>query len=651
MSNLSAQRLHHFIAPLLLLLTAAVFWPAVYGGFIFDDYPIFAENAAVHVSGFHWQEWQRVWDWAHLNIERPLAMLTYALNYALGNSTLGFKVTNLCIHVINALLVLILARQLLRVARNDATRSNLNGEKFRDFWAFGTAAVWALHPLQVSAVMYVVQRMELLGFTFTLLALLSYWHARQRQIRGQRGWPWLILSALLTAVGYGAKETIVLVPGYALLLELTLLQFAAAQARTSLLWRVFFATGCVVAVLGFVGYLLPHYANAGMFFGRDYTAWERELTQLRALPMYIGWSLLPLPSHLVFYYDDYPVSTGLLHPITTLYGGIFLVALLALAMFLRKRRPLIALGIGWFFMAHLLTSSPLPLELVFEHRNYPALFGLALAIVDAFRWLAQRIKSPVPAAIGIVLIANLCFLTTLRSLTWSSPFLLAQTLAEYNPGSQRAAMDLARRFMAMSGGNPDSPLYSLCIRELERAAQLPLDAPLPEEALLLISAQHPDRPSTPWWDSIDRKLRTRPMVPDTYRVLHTLMRHRLDGVTGIDAQRLAQAYAIAAERNPNRQSLQVDYAELAGGALHDPELATVHWRNALKLDSNPANYGPRLADYLVSQQRYREANGVIEATWELSPATRNDHALSALKDKALRSMQQGSATGPQAATE
>jgi hypothetical protein len=632
--------------PLLLLLIASVFWPAIYGGFIFDDYPIFAENAAVHVHGWDWQEWQHVWEWSQVNIERPLAMLSYALNYALGNNTLGFKVTNLCIHLINTVLVLSLTQQLLRVARNKAL--NVRKEQPSDFWALGITAAWAAHPLQVSAVMYVVQRMELLGFTFTLLALLSYWHARRQQIQDKQGWPWLLLSILLIAIGYGAKETIVLVPGYALLLEMTLLHFAASRPHTTLLWRIFYVAGCAVAALGFIAYLLPHYANASAFAGRDYTAWERELTQLRALPMYIGWSLLPLPSHLLFYYDNYPPSTGLLHPITTLYGGLLIFALLVLAALLRKRRPLIALGIGWFFMAHLLTSSPIALELIFEHRNYPALFGLALAFVDACHWLGQHFKSSVPAAIGIVLIVNLCFLTTLRSLTWSSPFLLAQTLADHNPGSQRAAMDLARRLMAMSGGDPDSPLYSLCVQELERAARLPLDPPLPEEALLLIAAQFPDRQSTPWWDSLDQKLRSRPMGPDTYRVLHTLMQHRLEGATGIDEHRLVQAYAIAADRSPNRQSVQVDYAELAGAILHDPELALVHWRKALQLDHNPANYGERLTNYLINHRRYREANGVIEATWEFSPKTRNDEILLSLKAKTMQSMQQGnnSATQP-----
>ena len=47
---------------------------------------------------------------------------------------------------------------------------------------------------------------------------------------------------------------------------------------------------------------------------------------------------------------------------------------------LRRQRPLVALGIAWFFAAQLLTATVVPLELVFEHRNYFASLGICLAV-------------------------------------------------------------------------------------------------------------------------------------------------------------------------------------------------------------------------------------------------------------------------------
>lgn len=615
-------------------MVTAVCWPALHGGFIFDDYPIFAENPAIHVTGWSWEQWHNAWTWSHDNVQRPLAMLTYALNYVLGSGTFGFKSTNLAIHLLNTILVALLTFRLLAVCWNPR-----EDERKPLSWSLAAAAAWAVHPLQISTIMYVVQRMELLGFTFTLLALLAYWHARQRQIKGLYSWPWLLLSGALVISGFAAKETVVLMPAYALLMEMFVLHFAAKQINISKLWRIFFAAGCILAVLAFTFYVIPRYANDNAFSGRGYDAWQRVLTQFRVLPMYLGWCFAPLPNHLVFYYDNYVASRDLLHPITTLLGGLLLLGLIVVAIAVRKQRPLLAFGIGWFFVAHALTSAPIALELVFEHRNYPALLGVVLVVADLFYWLSSRFKSPLPAILGVVLIANLCFLTTLRSLVWSSPFQLASTLAENNPGSTRAAMDLARRFMAMSGGNSDSPLFSMAVQELQRATKLSTDSPLPEEALLLVAANHPGMATAPLWDSLQTKLRTRPMIPDTYQVLHRLMTQRVTGNEGIDASRLADVYAIAASRNPGRQPLQADYAELAGAALHDPELAIVHWGVALKLDKDPGQYGQQLATYLADNQRNQEALAVIEKTWELAPASSKNTTLIALHNSAKKALQ------------
>jgi len=622
-----------------ILFTVFVFYPATSGGLIFDDYPIFAENPIIHVTGWHWAQWHQVWVWSQANIGRPLAMLSYALNYALGNSTWGFKFTNLLIHLLNTVLVLLLARRLLAAAWPAPGDDTANAHQRRlGMWATGIALAWAVHPLQVSAVMYVVQRMELMGFTFTLLALLAYWRARAQQQIGRRGWPWLVACGALIAIGYGAKETIVLVPGYAMLLELTVLRFAASKPVLRTAWKCFYALGCLAAVGVFFFYALPHYATASAYAGRDFTAWQRELTQLRVLPLYLGLIVWPAPSHMMFYYDDYVASTSLLHPITTLYGGLLLLGLLGLALAVRKRRPLLALGIAWFFMAHALTSAPIGLELVFEHRNYPALFGVGLALADIVWWLSQRSRSRLPALVACLLILNLGYLTTLRAATWGSKLLLATTLVNYNPGSARAAQDLARSYMAMSGGNLDSPLYSLSIRQLERATTLRTDSPLAEEALLLEASKNSHLPAQPWWDSFKHKLHTRPLISDTYLALNKLMTERAGGNTGIDARQLAEAYAIAISRNPGRESLHAEYAELAGAVLHDSTLAIEQWQKTLQLDKNLDHYAPQLAGYLVEQKRDHEALAVIAKAWTLQPALRNSTELQALQTRAEQAL-------------
>jgi tetratricopeptide (TPR) repeat protein len=402
------------------------------------------------------------------------------------------------------------------------------------------------------------------------------------------------------------------------------LRFAAARPAISRAWKLAYGAGCLLALLLFLFYLLPHYATAANYAGRSYDAWQRELTQLRALSMYIGWSVLPLPSQMHFYYDNYTVSTGLLHPITTLFGGLFLLGLLSLALAVRHRRPLLALGIGWFFMAHALTSSPLPLELVFEHRNYPALFGILLAAADLI-WLACRHAHPrLPALLATVFILNLGFMTVLRASTWGNQLQLAMTLTQDNPGSPRAALDLARRCMARAQGDPSAPLFSLSVKELERAAALPGASILAEEALILTAAdQHAPSPEI-WWNSLLHKLSSQPLGVETYQALFKLDQQLVIYKKNIDARQLARAYAIAIRRNPTRMSLYVQYAEIASVALHDPDLAIEQWQHALSLDKNPAGYAKQLITYLLDNQRYQEAAAVMAKALQLQPALRRD---------------------------
>ncbi|MFC3650347.1 hypothetical protein ACFONN_02225 [Dyella humi] len=628
-----------------LVLTAVAFWPALSGGFIFDDYPIFAENPVAHVT-WNWQSWQALWTWSHANIQRPLAMFSYALNYALGGETWGFKAVNLALHLLNTVLVWLLSRRLLVTGWALSSANQNTPARQIDFWAIGLTLAWAIHPLQVSTVMYVVQRMELMGYTFTLLALLAYWRARRLQQMGQYAWPWLLLCGGLTLIGYYAKETAVLVAGYAFLLELTVLRFAAYRPAVSRAWKVAYALAVISAIAIFLGYLLPHYATASAYADRGYSAWQRELTQLRVLPMYLDWSLLPLPSRLYFYYDNYSVSTSLLDPISTLLGGLFLIFLLSLALWMRHRRPLLALGIGWFFVAQTLTSSPLPLELVFEHRNYPALFGVLLAITDLLWLIQSRLQSRLIVIIAPILILNLAVLTTLRAATWGNPLLLSSTLAQNNPDSSRAALDLARHYIVISGDDPQKPIYALGIRELQRAAALPSSTIMPEDALLIQAANHPGLDSAPLWASLENKLRTRPLGPETYLVLSGLLQARFSSNVNIDVHQLARAYAIAVARDPSRIGLHVQYAELAYRGLHDPALAIDQWQQAVALQKDSRGYSIELTKYLIDNQRGQEAQAVIAKAQALQPSLLKDPELIDLYNKAKQQIDQTQAAQP-----
>ena len=113
----------------------------------------------------------------------------------------------------------------------------------------------------------------------------------------------------------------------------------------------------------------PEAISAG-YAGREFSLEERLLTQGRLLWRYLAWILLPNITDMGFQHDDIPISTGLFQPLTTLLSLIAWVVLLALSFVLRRRYPLLLLYVLFFLVGHSMESTILPLEMVYEHRNY-----------------------------------------------------------------------------------------------------------------------------------------------------------------------------------------------------------------------------------------------------------------------------------------
>ena len=103
----------------LLAVTTAIYWAGLGGGYAFDDFPNIVNNPALHVTRLVWNQWLAAMLSSPASaLQRPLAMLSFAINhYFTGLDPRPMKLTNLCIHLLNAVLVYGLIRSLLRAAR------------------------------------------------------------------------------------------------------------------------------------------------------------------------------------------------------------------------------------------------------------------------------------------------------------------------------------------------------------------------------------------------------------------------------------------------------------------------------------------------------------------------------------------------------
>lgn len=623
---MTRYRLALLLFPGLLALVALIYLPGLSGPFLFDDIPTIVDNPGIRAQALDLPSLGR----AAQSFEpggagRPLTMATFAVDHALAGGIDGrqFKRTNVLLHLVNTALIFWLAVRLFALTGLASSSARLAG--------LAVAAIWALHPLQVSTVLYVVQRMEMLAASFMLLALLAYLRGRTAQISAKRAWPWLVLCVPLIALGVASKETALMLPVFALTLELTVLRFRAADRRVARAWRWAYACACVVAVVAFLAIVLPRYGTLRPEIYRDFNTWERLLTQGRVLVLYLSQFLWPSPSRLTFYYDTFAASNGLLRPWTTLASLLLIAGLVVGAWRLRDKWPLACLGIFFFFAAHLLTSNIIPLELVFEHRNYLALFGLGLVVVDILRRLPAHLGMAKPALLILPIIA-LAFLGLLRASTWGNPLHLYSEHAQQNPDSARASADLAAHYLVMTDRVPWSPFYGFAIREFERGSLLANASIVPDQGLILTAASIGRTVEDQWWQRLIEKLRTRPIVPDSSGALFSLLRNRLEGID-LDDDRLVEAFLVLFDRVAMPPHSYAQFGEYVLTRVEDQSLADEMFRRAVERSQDYPDYARQIVEVLIRDGHLRQARvALIQARAQGMLQDMDPDALRAMTD-------------------
>jgi hypothetical protein len=579
----------------MLALTAALYWPGLSGSFLFDDFPNIVGNDAVHVTSADWQDWKRA---AHASpshdLPRPLAMLSYAANYYFtGLDPWPMKLSNLLIHLFNGALLFAVLRLLFSLwnRRQEAAWPEAKNARV----ALTLSCAWLVCPINLSSVLYVVQRMESLAQTFVLAGLLLYLLGRRAMQAGAGGAALCAAGLVLgTTVGGLCKETAVLLPLYAFLIEMTVLRFETASRQgRHMLWALYAVLLLAPAIVGLT-WLLPHMLSPAAYAGRPFTLSQRLFTEQRVVADYIAWTLFPRPASLSFYHDDIAVSDGWLSPVTTLGSGLLLAALLTSAAALRRRLPLYSLGIGWYFAAHLLTATIIPLELAFEHRNYFASIGLLLAGGALILEIPPAFKR-VQSALAIIAILAFCSVTALRAHEWGNPIRFAYAEALQHPQSPRANYELGRTLTVASGYRPDSKLIDPAMQAFERATALP-GSDAASAAGLIIVANHMHREINPeWWRDLTDKLSQRPPSPEDIGSLQSLAACQRKHECAPETSQLLSAFMAAMNHTPPSARLLAAYGAFAANELGDYVLAARTLGDAASLSPDVAGYRIDLA--------------------------------------------------------
>jgi protein O-mannosyl-transferase len=432
-----------------ILATTAAYWPGLHGPFVFDDLSNIILVRALRISTFDFRSLSDAAFWQKDSlIGRPVANLSFALNYYFaGFNTFAYKTTNLAIHLVNGALLFWLTRKLLGRVRLVYNTGAM--ETQQHWWALAIAGLWLLHPLNLTSVLYVVQRMASLCTLFLLLGLAGYIVGREKLVAGNARGFGVIAGSML---GFGTlailtKENGVLLAAYAFVIEVFFYRFSAPAALQRWLKRSWLAILLLpLALLAILGFVMPD-RLFGIFSYqyRDFTMTERLLTEARAIWFYLTLIVIPDVTEMGVYHDDFAISHGLLDPPSTLVSILGCAVLAAIAILGRRRFPVLGFGLGWFLVGHSIESTILPLELVHEHRNYLPLYGILLSLVHYTFVPHPRLAQSqmLRYGLGVVFACLLGNATFTRALDWKDEWTFYNRTVINHPDSPRARNQLA----------------------------------------------------------------------------------------------------------------------------------------------------------------------------------------------------------------
>lgn len=454
---------------LLVLIPAILwsFWPGLGGSLIFDDIPNlrpWSDIGDIHT-------WQQVFTFSLSGNGlpgRPLSLLSFLLDdQSWSPDVFSLKRTNLAIHLLNTCFIFWLTLKLLPTLLPKKTENTA-------WLALFVSALWALHPLQVSNVSYIIQRMNLLSTLLELIGLLIFFTGRSSLPSSPKR------AIIICSIGIGifmplailAKENGLLLCAFALLVE----AFCFPSYRQPV-WRIWKALFLWLPLLAFFAYCLISYKGFTTGYElRNFNAWERLLTQGPVLLDYLNKLLIPRLYGSGLYFDNFPVSHSFLNPISTALSWIFLITLISIAYWQKKRHPLFSFGILFYFTGHLMESTLIPLELYFEHRNYLPQYGLWLALIGLLILIPTRLTK-ITVIFAFILITLLILMTRNNATLWGDPDRQAAVWYHENPSSLRSATDYVNLLLLkgdfptlnavlarMQSDHPNKLITSLSIR-------------------------------------------------------------------------------------------------------------------------------------------------------------------------------------------
>jgi tetratricopeptide (TPR) repeat protein len=413
----------------------------------FDDYSNILANPKVHAQyprlSTLAEPFVSLFENGHLN--RPFAMVTFAANWYLGkDNPFGYHAVNLAIHIFTAYFLFLTLLVLFQTPRLDGIYSRQQVV----FVSLLAAALWAVNPIQVQAITYIVQRMASMCGMFYILSIFLYVKARLSRIFTRTSVLLYAACCLSFLAAFFTKENAALLPVTLLLIEAVFFQDLGRKKVRMTFLGIALALGIATVIGGAIVFYNGNPLAVLNYEVRLFSPLERLLTQPRILLFYLTLIFYPAPNRLSLVHDI-DVSTSFFHPWTTLPSIIIVFALVGYAIYKLKKWPILSFAVLFFFLNHVIESSIIPLELIFEHRNYlPAMFlfwPVAAGLERLMRFYRSKNSIVYYGLVAFVplLLVGMGTGTYVRNIDWSSEKYLWEDAMHKAPRSSRPNHNLA----------------------------------------------------------------------------------------------------------------------------------------------------------------------------------------------------------------
>ncbi|MFC1770484.1 hypothetical protein ACFLZV_01225 [Candidatus Margulisiibacteriota bacterium] len=340
---------------------------------------------------------------------RPLQILTYLFDYQIwGLNSIGYHVTNIFIHIINAVLVLLL----------------LNYLGFSSLLALLGAAVFAVHPVGIEAITYISGRGDLLCVGFALACFNLF------LIGSKKNKSYLFVAAFICYLAsILSKENTLFLP---IILSVYLLLYKKQYKQIANLLFLGSINLIMVSYIVFRLFFINLSKSAALSLIASASYYERFLSIPKALVIYLKIFFFPINLHMEYHF----VEKSLFSPFIWL-GIPFLAAFFFLLIKLSKDKLLSIFGAAMLFLGlAIVLNIPMPLpSTVREHWLYFPQIGLIimLLLIIPSRLSKKNKDYIIYAFVAILALFGIC--TIMRNRDWRSPIILYEHDLQLEPKS------------------------------------------------------------------------------------------------------------------------------------------------------------------------------------------------------------------------